>query len=265
MNGIPNNEQRHRRWLSGAGSLSLPMVIQNWSFNYLLAYSIKQLNNGEMKTTTQTDLARERIFDLLGVMTQALASPTRLRIVQILTSRPCTVEVLSERTEESMANTSQHLQKLLKAGIVTCEKQGVSRVYRLANEKVIDVWLSLQDLAQQITPQMDDEASLVCPPELVAEAPLKEIKKMLKAGKAVLVDVREEAEFEATPAPTAVHMPIKNFKDSLELLPRSKMVFIFCRGAYCSMANPAVELLRKKGYRAFRLRENSYQLREYLT
>lgn len=216
-----------------------------------------------MKDAHSADSARERIFDLLGAMTQAIASPARLRILQILANRPCSVELISERSQQSMANTSQHLQKLLKAGIVTCEKQGVSRVYRLANERVLDVWFSLQNLAHEILPEVEGEADIVCPPELVADTSLREVKKMVKEGKALLVDIREKVEFEATPAPNTIHIPMKDFDESYKALPLSKTIFILCRGAYCSMANPAVELLRRKGYRAFRLRETSYQLRHH--
>ncbi len=215
-----------------------------------------------MNNPSRVDTARENIFEILGVMTQAMASPARLRILQILSSRPCTVEILSQRAKESMANTSQHLQKLLAANLVVCEKRGVSRVYRLSNEKVDDTWLALQALAKEVSPSIESQISVVCPPDLVSGLSLVEIRKMVRSGKALLIDVREQVEFEATPVPNAITMPIENFENSINGLPKSKVIFVFCRGNFCAMANPAVELLRKKGYKAFRLRENSHQLRK---
>ncbi len=214
-----------------------------------------------MKNSVAAEQARERIFEIIGHLTQAMASPARLRILQVLSNRPSTVETLSQRSRESVANTSQHLQKLLQAGLVNCEKQGVSRVYRVANEKVVDTWLSLQSLAQSVSPAIESEITVVCPPELISEISSAEIRKMVKAGKALLIDVREKIEFDTTPAPSAIHIPIEKFEETLKEIPKSKMIFIFCRGNYCSMANPAVEMLRKKGYRAFRLRETSHELR----
>lgn len=214
-----------------------------------------------MKKSVATEQARARIFEILGHLTQAMASPARLRILQVLSNRPSTVEILSQRSQESVANTSQHLQKLSKAGLVSCEKQGVSRVYRLANEKVVDTWLSLQTLAMAVSPSIGNEIAVVCPTELVSDSSPAEIRKLVKANEALLIDLREQIEFDTTPAPYAIHIPIENLEESLKQLPKSKTIFVFCRGNYCAMANPAVEMLRKKGYRAFRLRETSYELR----
>lgn len=218
-----------------------------------------------MENKQHLESVRARIFENISLITQCLASPARLRILQILSHRPCTVETISKRANESIANTSQHLQKLLKAGIVVCDKQGVSRVYQLANDEVIETWLSLQRLAGELNLQIQNDERVVCPPELMTDMEISQVIKLVKSEKALLIDVREEEEALNTPAPHSIHLSADKFEKSIKDLPKSKTIFVFCRGRYCSMANPVVEILRKKGYRAFRLRETSYQLKQKLS
>lgn len=215
-----------------------------------------------MKTNISVPERRARVFESLSVITQCLASPARLRIVQVLANRSSPVEKIAEILDESIANTSQHLQKLLKAGIVSCQKQGVSRVYRVANEEVIVTLLSLQNLAGQLDPQLREDELALCPPELVTDMEASDVMSEVENGRAVLVDVREISEFETTPVPGARHLPSSEIEKRFKELPKAKKIFLFCRGRYCALANPAVEFLRTKGYKAYRVREMSFQLKK---
>ncbi|WII73926.1 helix-turn-helix domain-containing protein [Bdellovibrio sp. 22V] len=203
---------------------------------------------------------RARVYDNLSLVSQAVASPIRLRILQTLANSPSTVESISAKTLESVANTSQHLQKMLRAGILRCEKQGVSRVYSLANEQVLEMWLTLQKLAFTLNPQIQQDEELLCPQELCTDMNLSAIWKMVKAGKATFLDVRDLDDAQGTPLKEALHIPSAQIKKHLSAIPKSKTIFVFCRGRYCSLANPVVETLRKHGYKAYRLREMSYEI-----
>lgn len=212
------------------------------------------------KTSQHNVILRERIYENLGHLTQAMAAPARLRILQILSNKPCTVESLSQMIDETVGNTSQHLQKMLRSGLVRCEKNGVSRIYSLSNNKVLDAWLSLQDLASDLIPQIQSDEEELCPLELCSEQTAPEILKQVKSGKAILIDARMLEEFESTPVFGALHIPNAQLNKHLSTLPKSKTIFIFCRGRYCPMANATVIALRKKGYKAFRMKETSYQI-----
>jgi rhodanese-related sulfurtransferase len=48
-------------------------------------------------------------------------------------------------------------------------------------------------------------------------------------------------------------MPLAELKKRLAELPKDLPVVAYCRGPFCLTARDAVELLRKKGYRAFHL------------
>jgi rhodanese-related sulfurtransferase len=160
----------------------------------------------------------------------------------------------------TIGNTSQHLQKMLGAGLIHYKKDGVSRIYSLTNTKVLDVWLALQNLAFDLIPQSQEDEEELCPPEICTSLQISEILKQVKAGKAVLIDARTLEESENTPVAGAIHIPSSQINKRLVDFPKSKSIFVFCRGRYCTLANPAVILLRQKGYKAFRIKETSYEI-----
>jgi rhodanese-related sulfurtransferase len=50
-------------------------------------------------------------------------------------------------------------------------------------------------------------------------------------------------------------VPLPELKKRLAELPKSREIVAYCRGPYCVMAIDAVELLRKKGYKAHRMEQ----------
>src|ERR671939_2154139 len=84
------------------------------------------------------------VFEAIAVMGKAFASATRLELLDLLAQAPRTVDDLARASEQSTANTSQHLQALHSAGMVTRERQGTSVRYALAGEEVLSLWLALR-------------------------------------------------------------------------------------------------------------------------
>ena len=64
----------------------------------------------------------------------------------------------------------------------------------------------------------------------------------------VLVDVREQQEWDLGHAPDAVHIPLGELERRLNELPRSQPLVVTCRG--CGRASRAVKFLRDQGYDA---------------
>ncbi|MCM2277667.1 MAG: metalloregulator ArsR/SmtB family transcription factor [Oligoflexia bacterium] len=207
---------------------------------------------------------RELIYQKLGQIALALGSPSRLKLIQILSQSPRTVEELSERSGQSVANTSQHLQRMAKEGLVACQRQGVSRIYRLANPRVLELWESLQLLAHELFPQLDEAEVALTDATLHAEATAAEVVEAVIDKKAVLLDVRESEESGATPVPESLWVPMEQLKAELKRLPRQKTIYVFCRGRYCGLASQAVKALRAAGFKAYRLRESSFRLNQLL-
>src|SRR5207249_7058892 len=95
-----------------------------------------------MKMARQT--RKTALFDAIAIMGKAFASPTRLELLDLLAQAPRTVDELARASEQSTANTSQHLQALHAAGLVTRTREGTSMRYRLAGDEVLALWLGLR-------------------------------------------------------------------------------------------------------------------------
>ena len=82
----------------------------------------------------------------LALLLQALADPTRLGIVELLSAGPRRAGEVAEQSGLSAAATSKHLRVLLQAGVVTDERPPEDarvRIFRLRPESVagLRAWL----------------------------------------------------------------------------------------------------------------------------
>jgi DNA-binding transcriptional ArsR family regulator len=77
---------------------------------------------------------------------QALADPTRRKVIERLVSGPASTSDLAEPFEMALPSFTQHLAVLERAGLVTSTKTGRVRTYRLAPAAldVADGWLAEQ-------------------------------------------------------------------------------------------------------------------------
>src|SRR5919206_1888696 len=87
------------------------------------------------------------LFEAIALMGKAFASATRLELLDLLAQGPRTVDDLARASGQSTANTSQHLQALHAAGVVTRTREGTSVRYSLAGDEVLELWLALRDAA----------------------------------------------------------------------------------------------------------------------
>ncbi|QEL19139.1 ArsR family transcriptional regulator [Limnoglobus roseus] len=70
-----------------------------------------------------------RLSEQLG----AVAEPTRLRIIRLLTSGPRSVGQIADGVKVEMVNASHHLRLLTRAGVLTDTKKGRHVEYRFAD------------------------------------------------------------------------------------------------------------------------------------
>ena len=80
--------------------------------------------------------AKAALFDALASVAQALGSGRRAEIVDVLAQGERSVEEIAGEISQSVANTSQHLQVLARAGLVRSRREGTRIIYRLASERV---------------------------------------------------------------------------------------------------------------------------------
>ena len=93
------------------------------------------------------------VFEKMAGVLSAMAAPVRIRLIHFLSQAPLTVEVLASKTDQSVANTSMHLRKMLNEGLVSVETMGKKRLYTLT-PAVLEFWESYQDFIQKFDPAL---------------------------------------------------------------------------------------------------------------
>ena len=195
---------------------------------------------------------KQDLFDEIAVMGKALASARRLELLDLLAQAPRSVEELAREAGLSGANASQHLQALHAAGLVTRERDGLRVRYSLAGEEALRLWLALRDAAAVNRAEVERAARdyLGEPVEAVSA---EELRRRLRSGEAILLDVRPEAEFAAGHIEGARSVPLEQLDETLADLPEETEVIAYCRGRFCAYAHEAVRRLRAAGRPARRL------------
>lgn len=200
--------------------------------------------------------AKDALYDGFAVVSRALASGRRAEIVDVLAQGERSVEEIAGEVAQSVANTSQHLQQLLRAGLVVTRRDGNRIYYSLASKRVSDLWAAIRDVAEAHVAELDRLAHAYLGDRTQLETVDREqLAKRLKAGDVVVLDVRPPAEYDAGHIAGALSVPIAEVGKRLRQLPKGKRVVAYCRGPYCVYADEAVRLLAKRGVRAARLED----------
>lgn len=197
---------------------------------------------------------KDAIYEQFARLGKAISAPKRLELLDLLSQGPRTVEALAAQAAISVANASQHLQVLRAARLVDAEKKGLFVEYRLAGDEVGRFFLALRGLAETRLAEVDQVTRAFFDRRGAMEAvDGDELLRRVKAGEVTVLDVRPAEEFRAGHLPGALSVPLGELKSRLKSLPKHRPVVAYCRGPYCVMAVDAVELLRKKGFEAYRM------------
>ncbi|MEJ2346440.1 MAG: metalloregulator ArsR/SmtB family transcription factor [Gammaproteobacteria bacterium] len=183
---------------------------------------------------------------------KALAHGNRLEFLEILSHGERSVETLARACELSVANTSQHLQQLRKAGLVCATKRAQHVYYRLSDESVVELLAVLRQVARST---LSDVGRLL-KNENGELQPLdgRDLLQRLDNGVTV-VDVRPAEEYAAGHVPGALNVPLERLERYLDQLSADAEVVAYCRDPYCLLAYEAVRRLRQQGIAARPLRE----------
>lgn len=208
---------------------------------------------------TQEKLKQE-IYERIAQTASALASPARLLVLQLLAHAPRSVEDISTTTGFSFANVSQHLKRLLQAGLVACEKRGNQRIYSIASPEIAGFFDQLVTLTDGLDArQRAREHKLTAQDQLGAPDTAHQIREKVRNKQAILLDVRTQSEHRHTPVDGAIPVELEHLKEEASQLNRSRPIYVICRGPYCTLATQAVRWLRAKGFQAFRLRQSAHR------
>jgi rhodanese-related sulfurtransferase/DNA-binding HxlR family transcriptional regulator len=199
---------------------------------------------------------KQALFAEFATIGRALGNAHRIEMLEHLAQGERGVDALAQRVGLSVANTSQHLQHLRRAGLVTSRRDGKFILYWLSDDSVTGLLRTLFELGERNLTGVDyvlrgyfEDRDNMEP--ITREALLKRSR----SGQVTVLDLRPEDEFAAGHLPGAVNIPLEELEARLAELPDGCEVIAYCRGRYCVLSFEAVATLRAKGIKARRLEE----------
>lgn len=204
----------------------------------------------------ETENLKQQLFARLADVGKALSNGNRLEILDFLAQKERSVEALASLAGLSVANTSQHLQHLRRAGLVKARKQDRHVFYAIAGEDVLSLMIALRQTAEQNFAEMGRliEGYLVSRDSLEPISQ-KELSTRMEDGLVTVIDVRPAEEFAAGHLPNAINVPLDQLDQNLDRLPTKGEVVAYCRGPYCLLSYDAVTRLRDNGIPARRMED----------
>ena len=199
---------------------------------------------------------KDALFDAQAGVARALGSGRRAEIVDVLGQGERSVDHLAAELGQSVANTSQHLQHLLRAGLVRTRREGNHAFYCLASEQVSALWAAVREVAAQHGVALDQITTAYVGDRSGLDVVTRlELNRRITDGDVVVLDVRPEVEYQAGHIRGALSRPVTELARRLGDLPQDCEVIAYCRGPYCVFADDAVRALVGRGYRASRLED----------
>src|SRR3954454_17907708 len=164
---------------------------------------------------------KDALFEAIALMGKAFASPRRLELLDLLAQAPRTVDELARASEQSTANTSQHLQALHAAGMVSRAREGTSVRYALACDEQLQVCLAVRAASAAQLAEVERAARDYVGEDVEAIG-REELLARLERGDVLLIDVRPEAEFAAGHIGGAHSVPLDELEQRLAELPAGR-------------------------------------------
>jgi rhodanese-related sulfurtransferase len=198
--------------------------------------------------------AKATLFDALASVAQALGNGRRAEMVDLLAQGERSVDEIAHGIDQSVANTSQHLQVLARAGLVRSRREGTRVIYRLASDRVGELWAGVRDVAVHHVAEVGVFADdYLGERDEVEQLSAEELARRLARDQVVVLDVRPELEYRAGHIVGARSAPLTELPSLIPDMPRRREIVAYCRGPYCVYADDAVRLLRARGLKALRL------------
>ena len=201
---------------------------------------------------------KQDLFAQFARVGKALSNANRLELLEFLAQGERSVEALARVSGLSVANTSQHLQQLRQAGLVTCRKDGLRVYYSLSGDDVVALLDALRAVAERHLAEVDKLVNTyLTVKDSLEPVPAQELLERARQGLVTVIDVRPPEEYAAGHLPGAVNIPLAELEQRLHELDPGQEIVAYCRGPHCVLAFDAVARLRERGLRARRL-ENGY-------
>mgnify|MGYP001202159204 CR=1 FL=1 len=199
---------------------------------------------------------KQALYEQFAQVAKAFGNPQRLELVEHLAQGPRSVEALATKLSLPVANVSQHLQAMRRAGLVTSERDGKFVNYRLPDDGVLDAFAAIRSVAEKHSAEVErvvrgwfdrrDDMEPISREELAAR---------MSDGAVTVIDVRPPDEYSLGHLPGAINVPLADLSVRLDEFQPGREVVAYCRGPWCVMSFEAVAALRRKGVPARRLED----------
>ena len=204
--------------------------------------------------TETTPSPKKSLFAQFALVAKALGHGNRLELLEFLCQGERNVEALAGLCGISVANASQHLQRLQRAGLVAARKEGHSTMYAVADEAVVALLAALRRVAENNLAEVDRIVSrFFLSRDSLEPVSQAQLLQRSRQGLVTVLDVRPSEEYRAGHLPGAVNIPIAELARRLGELPADQEIVAYCRGPYCVLSFDAVRTLRAKGFQARRM------------
>jgi ArsR family transcriptional regulator len=199
---------------------------------------------------------KRALYAQFAAVAKALGHEHRLELLELIAQGERTVETLAERCGITIANTSQHLQHLRRAGLVSARRDGKFALYALSDDSVLAAISAVHRVAERNVAEVNRILrSYFLQRDELEPVSRAELQQRMKKGLVTLLDVRPEDEFRLGHLPGAVNVPLSKLKSWLSDAGKKVEIVAYCRGPYCVMSFEAVAELRAKGFKARRLED----------
>ena len=203
---------------------------------------------------TASESPKRALYAQFALIARAAGHPHRLELLELMAQGERSVEALAAAAGLSVANASQHLQSLRRAGLAAARKSGKQVFYHLADDAALALTASLRRIAERNLAEVGRVvAGYFRRRDALEPVKPSDLLKRLKRGEVTVLDVRPPEEFAAGHLPGALNIPLKELRRRLDELPKRREVVAYCRGPYCVLAWEAVAALRGAGRKARRL------------
>jgi rhodanese-related sulfurtransferase/DNA-binding transcriptional ArsR family regulator len=203
-----------------------------------------------------TQTTKRELYQSIAKVAQALASGNRLQLLEFMAQGERSVDALAAMAGVTVANASQHLQALRRAGLVVSRKDGQRVYYRVAGDDVVRLHDGLRMVAESRLAEVRQLVNeFLGDRQALEPVPADELLARAKKGLVTVLDVRPPEEYAAGHVRGAINVPMDRLEGYLAKLPKRLEIVAYCRGPYCLMSFEAVAMLRKRGWKARRLED----------
>jgi rhodanese-related sulfurtransferase/DNA-binding transcriptional ArsR family regulator len=196
---------------------------------------------------------KDDVYGAVARIPAALANAHRLELLDLLSQRPRAVADVAAEAGMTIANASQHLGILERAGLVSVERRGTFAFYRVADAAVYRLLGELRAAAESVDASIEDAERAYFGTREPGVQTYAQARRLIADRRTVLLDVRPREEYETAHLPGALSLPVDQLRDAEVPLSKARQYVVYCRGAYCVFADEAVAILHDRGLNAIRL------------